>query len=150
LNDALAIVAAPLPGLVIYLRGRRMLRWLGDPTFDERLWRHRMRNEQFALVSLVALGVLAWRWMPITLPLFLLSVWLGALPLRKRAFGEGWTLGEYLRHCVRVTLGVTSFGFALLFLPLIAGTAGENNCIWVLAGMLFWTYNFCGVSTSRR
>ena len=95
-----ALLAAPIPGLIIYLLGQRMLRKADDPAFTEKFWRLRIRISKIVMLSMLALAALAWRWTPVTLPLFALCVWLGSFPLRKAVFAEEWTLGEYLRSRV--------------------------------------------------
>ena len=101
-----------------------------------------MRISKIVMLSLLALAALAWRWTPVTLPLFALCVWLGSFPLRKTVFAEEWTLGEYLRSRVRVTLGVMLFWIVLLFKPALVGTAGMNNFGWIIAAMLIWSYEY--------
>jgi len=135
-----AFLAAPLPGLLIYLLGRRLRP--DDPAFNQKFWRLRMRISKIVLISMLLLAALAWRWTPVTLPLFALCVWLGSFPLRKTAFAEEWTLGEYLRSRVRLTFGVMLFWIALLFEPAIVGSVGENNFGWVIAAMLIWAYEY--------
>jgi len=142
LTATTALLAAPLPGLIIYLLGQRMLRKADDPSFTEKFWRLRMRISRIVVWSMLALAALAWRWTPVTLPLFALCVWLGSFPLRKTVFAEEWTLGEYLRSRVRLTLGVMLFWIALLFEPAIVGTVGMNNFGWVIAVMLIWAYEY--------
>jgi Zn-dependent protease with chaperone function len=137
-----ALLAAPLPGLIIYLLGQRMLRQADDPAFTEKFWRLRMRISKIVMLSMLALAALAWRWTPVTLPLFALCVWLGSFPLRKTVFAEEWTLGEYLRSRVRLTLGVMLFWIVLLFEPAIVGTVGMDNFGWVIAAMLIWSYEY--------
>lgn len=135
-----AFLAAPLPGLIIYLLGRRLR--IDDPAFNEKFWRLRTRITKITVLSMLVFAALAWRWTPITLPLFALCVWLGSFPLRKTVFAEEWTLGEYLRSRVRLTVGVMLFWIALLFEPAIVGSAGTNNFGWVIAGMLIWAYEY--------
>jgi len=137
-----ALLAAPLPGLIIYLLGQRMLRKADDPAFTEKFWRLRMRISRIVMLSMLALAALAWRWTPVTLPLFALCVWLGSFPLRKTVFAEEWTLGEYLRSRVRLTLGVMLFWIVLLFEPAIVGSVGVQNFGWVIAAMLIWAYEY--------
>jgi len=136
----IAILAAPIPGLVVYLLGLRMLRKRDEPAFDEQFWRHRVRVSRMGTFSLGALALFGWRWTPVTIPLFALCVWLGSFPLRKRVFNEEWTLGEYLRSRVRLSLGVTLFWFVLAFEPLLVGSVGSHNFGWVLAVLIFWSY----------
>jgi len=137
-----ALLLAPIPGLIIYLLGQSMLRKLDDPAFNEQFWRLRLRISKIVMLSMLALAALAWRWTPVTLPLFALCVWLGAFRLRKTVFAEEWTLGEYLRSRVRLTLGVTLFWIVLLFEPALVGTVGLNNFGWIIAAMLIWTYEY--------
>jgi Zn-dependent protease with chaperone function len=142
MNLTTALLAAPLPGLVIYLLGVRMRRRIDDPTFTERFWRFRVRISKIVFFSMLALAALAWRWTPVTLPLFALCVWLASFPLRRNVFAEEWTLGEYLRSRVRVTFGVTLFWIVLLFEPALVATVGMNNFGWVIAVMLIWSYEY--------
>jgi Zn-dependent protease with chaperone function len=136
----IAILCAPLPGLIIWLLNARMLRRIDDPAFNETLWRHRIRIARAAGVAILALGLFAWRWMPLTLPIFSFSVWLAMYPLQRRVFGEERPLGEYLGACLRAVLGVTLFWIAVTFEPLIVGTVGLNNWGWVLAALIFWLF----------
>ena len=147
MNLISALLAAALPGLLVYLLGIRMRRRLGDPAFNERYWRFRSRISKIVFFSMLALAALAWRWTPVTLPLFALSVWLASFPLRKTVFAEEWTLGEYLRSRVRVTLGVTLFWIVMLFEPALVATAGGNNFGWVVAAMLIWSYEYRALMT---
>lgn len=137
-----ALLLAPVPGLIVYLLGQRMLRKVDDPAFTEKFWRLRVRISQLVTLSLLALAALTWCWTPVTLPLFALCVWLGAFPLRKTVFAEEWTLGEYLRSRVRVTLGVMLFWIVLLFEPALVGTFGMRNFGWIIAAMLIWSYEY--------
>ncbi|HJW93546.1 MAG TPA: M48 family metalloprotease [Thermoanaerobaculia bacterium] len=136
----IAILLAPLPGLVIYLLNARLLRAIDEPSFDERLWRHRRRYAQLAGVSVILLGVFAWRWTPLTLPILSFSCWAGIYPMQRRAFAEERTLGEYLLACARLAFGVTLFWVVVTFEPLIVGTVGIDNWGWVLGALIFWLF----------
>ena len=136
----IAILCTPLPGLIIWLLNARMLRKIDDPAFDEKLWRYRRRIARLGGWSILALGVLAWRWMPVTLPLLSFSIWLAMYPLHRRVFVEERALGEFLVACVRTSLGVTLFWIVVTFEPLIVGSIGMDYWGWVLAALIFWLF----------
>ena len=138
MNDALVILAAPLTGVLLHFQNARMMRKIDDPAFNEKFWRYRVSIGRTITSSILFLGLFGWRWMPLTLPLFTLSVWLGMYPMNRRALVEERGLGEYLRACLRTAAGMMLFWIVLLFEPMIVGTAGTDNWGWVLAAMIFW------------
>src|SRR5436190_18673089 len=84
----LALLLAALPGLLRYLRGRRLLRRLGDPLLPEL---YLFTVVRLTLVDAAALALslmLAWSHL-----LLLVGIWIAArlvalYPVRRRIYGE--------------------------------------------------------------
>src|SRR5689334_19258434 len=101
-------------GVVSWLGGRRILRYVDDPLFIDRLFAHRIAMIRIYMVMVFAIGLLAGSWAPAALLIFYFAMAIGGFSSRKRLYDETWTLPQYLLNRVRLIVFAGGFWIALL------------------------------------
>jgi Zn-dependent protease with chaperone function len=133
--SAAALVAATLvllPAILRWCWGRPLTRQPADPALPERLLASQRRNQitlALCIVGLIYLSPFSTLW---TLPLLILARGLASYPLRRRLYGETWSVVAYLWFFGRLLVAVYGFWILLLITPEVAGRFGKFD--W-LAGI---------------
>jgi Zn-dependent protease with chaperone function len=134
----LAFLAAIAPLPVIWLKGRRLLLRIDEPTFSEEWFRQRVFRLRVAVAAAVVAVILAdgW-WVPLWIAVAVTATWIGGFPSQKQVYGEAWSLGQFLRWRARTTLAV---GAWILYLcsPLIVALPGPAAVLPLLILSVVW------------
>src|SRR5436190_23423173 len=91
----LALLLAVLPGLLRHLRGRRLLRRLGDPLLPELYLHTVVRLTLLDAAALAVSLVLAWTHALLLIGLWTLARVVALYPVRRRVYGATWGLFGY-------------------------------------------------------
>src|SRR5258706_3504197 len=133
---ALAVALLPLP--IGYVRGRRILRRVDEPTFAEEWWGYRIATYRFAIAALTGASLLAVRWIAVWLVISVLASWIGNFQTHKRLHDEAWSLGEFLLWRTRTYLGALGLWLLVLTAPLLVVVLGPQFALPLLIVLLAW------------
>jgi Zn-dependent protease with chaperone function len=126
--SAMALFAATLvllPAILRWCWGRPLTRQPADPALPERLLANQRRNQitlVLCIVGLIYLSPFSTLW---TLPLLILARGLASYPLRRRLYGETWSVVAYLWFFGRLLVAMYGFWILLLMTPELAGRFGK-------------------------
>jgi Zn-dependent protease with chaperone function len=118
-------ILALTPGMYRWWSGRRLS--ADDPALPERLYADRVRRAPVTAFVIALILALAWPHAIWAIPLTLLTQTLAAYPLRRRLFGETWTLPAYLVWTLRATVALWGFHLLLLAMPLLVLAARKHG-----------------------
>jgi Zn-dependent protease with chaperone function len=129
---ALIALFVLLPGGLRLWWGRQLTRHLTDPALPERLLANQRRNQIVlfsCIVGLLMSAPYATIW---TLPSLIVTRGIASFPLRRKLYGETWSVMAYLSFFGRLVVAIYGFFIVLLVTPDIAGWCGRFD--W-LAGI---------------
>ena len=138
---SVGVAFALLPGVVGWIRGRRLVRHLDGPAFAERLEHHRIVGGRILAVCLVG-AILApptHRWA--TTLLCLLSALLGSWPAHRRIHEETWGPVGYSVHWLRLLTVAFGPWLLVLFLPALHRAAGGGLAVPAAVAAGLWTWS---------
>lgn len=124
--EVLSYTALLIAALVVYRRGRRLLRHLEDPSFPQLHFAKIQADATTLAIGMVVSVLLDASWSGLKLLLVILLTQLGGFPYRKTLFRETWRWPAFLLFQVRFT--AMAFGPLILLaaLPGLARQAGEH------------------------
>ncbi len=134
--SATALIGATLillPAALRWAWGRALIRHLDDPALPERLLANQRRSQLVLFICIVPIlyGRLVnplWG-----LPALVVARGVAGYPLRKRLFGETWSLVAYLSFFGRLLIAVYGFWILLLNTPMLVGWFGRFDWLAAIA-----------------
>ena len=115
------------PAILIWWRGRRILRTLDSATLAEAWWQHRARSGQWIVFACVGLAFLAGLQTLWVAPMVLILALTAGFPARRAVLEESWSVWAYLGWIGRVIV-VFACPWALLIVgPAIIDAIGPLN-----------------------
>jgi Zn-dependent protease with chaperone function len=147
---AIALIVALAPAVTAYWLGRRL--WTGvdaDAALPERWQALLLRLQQVAMVvviSLIAAAPLGTLW---ALPVCWLATTAATHPLRRRLYGETWSIGARMLWQLRATLALRGYWLVLAVTPSLMWLAPQSRATAIAVGALLVAWNIWFVPVTR-
>jgi Zn-dependent protease with chaperone function len=122
-----AAIAALVPAVVAWWKGRGFAKRIDDPLLPEQLLKF---NRGAVLISACAMGVagvISPREIWWTLPLMYVARLSASYPLRRVLYGETWSLSTFLSFFLRLIVAVYGFWILLFLTPMIVAASGSRG-----------------------